>query len=137
MGWGAAAHPSQLNTCDVIISRFDKTNTVIDEDFGQPVGMTERLVDVTVSGQVAIGEMTDVDMEGSGGVDRSSGHIVFDKSVLDDSSVTIAPGDKISSLCGVTVDYIITGVSNESPLNGVFLLTVVEFSEDYEDEASV
>ena len=127
----ATRTPVHMNLITVILNRYDKITTIMDEDFMEPVG--SRVYESrTVYAQVVYGMQEELTASYAGDISKVKGHLTFRKS---DVLITIQIGDRIISIDGETVDYEISEVRNTGHLRGGVNLLMAFFTEPSERDS--
>ena len=127
--------PSRMNLLDITIVPRSTANTIIDDDFDEPIAKIVDGTTLNLRGQIKNERDDRLKLSRTGDTGDSTGRLVFKKQYLDDLVVTLAKGDRITSVGGVTFDAEIIEIRPKAPLNGVFLFYEVHFQERMDTHA--
>lgn len=140
--FGPIDAPFRMNLVDIEIKTLIVADTIIDEDYGQPVTEKNREVIVTLKGQVNFGPgKTYLEMVRSrssnysmmGDVPKSQNHILFKNTTLADAGYTPKKDDVVLSCAGVPCGFIIKQVKPYAPLRGAMRLTECQLRTNDEE----
>lgn len=131
--------PMLMNLVEIKIRKESIENTVWDDVFKEPVGTKNFSSEITIKGQANLGSKRYYQLSRSltGDTERSSIYLVFRTADLEEQGVEITKGDRVVKVADRNVNFEVTQVRPESPLNGRFLLTYVELETVVEERASV
>ena len=137
-----ATLPYRINTVTIKIKQMQTGSSAMheDPDFAEPAAPIEFGSEITVQGQVNLMNRNyeQFFMSLTGNKKIANGHLVIKGPITDTGGtlITLRPGDKVTEIAGVTVNYFLKEVRPESPLNGSFLLWYCEFTENDETRES-
>lgn len=137
-----AVLPYRINTVTIKMRQvlISSSELVEDQYYQEPAAPVSFGTEFSVEGQVNLmnRNFEQYMLSFTGNKKDASGHLVIKNPIVDTggNSITLKPGDKITEIAGVAVDYFIKEVRPESPLNGSFLLWYVEFSSNEQTKES-
>lgn len=120
----------------VVIEQIREEETVIDPDFGTPVGNIQRTEQFEIQAQINFLRKKNriLTPTKSGDEEKTKGRMLVAKKDLDKSGITLKKGDKIIEAGpegnALQIDGFIREIRGESPLRGQFLFIVAVFEED-------
>ncbi len=130
--------PFLMNLVVIRIQKVVVEDTVWDDVFREPIGNKALSQEIEVKGQVNLGSKKFYELARTltGDVGRSNMYLVFRTSDLEKQGVEIVKGDRVVKIADQVVDFEVTEIRPESPLNGRFLLKYVELEHVKEKRAS-
>ena len=123
-----------IEPSDIVIEQLDKSSTIYDEDSREPIKQVRRSVPVLLEAQVSWSrtKRTGFSRGAQGGVSKeASGYLVFMRRDVADAGVTLARGDRITSIADGAVDPVLflTGEQKAGHLSNVANLEIWDFSD--------
>lgn len=140
-----AGLPLRLNKARIIIKNLQRSNTVRDPHFREPIGQKSFSDDIEVYGQIRFFSSKyvykELDRTITGDREKVAGRITFKRTDLVKQGVSINKGDKIVSVGRVGQEIMINGrviaVNPYAFRKGINLLVSVEFTHDYDTKESI
>lgn len=143
--------PARTNPVRIKFQRLNRTDVVIDEDFGEPIGGDILQTEIIeFEGQVNLrgGPYKRRSPSLSGDEGATNGHLVLvleemieaglaTGSVGDEVEFVLQKGDRIVQIASQVVGFEIIEIRPESPLDGDFLLVYIGFKQGAEERTGV
>lgn len=131
-------YPLRMNLTSVKVSQLKAASAVqADPDYRRPRTETKFMAETELRCQVAYNAYNAYSPRQAGDASRSSGHLTFRKSYLDDKGVTLKIGDKVTAVLdrGVTfrtVDFRLVQVrpAGHLPNPGLVIADFVDAREE-------
>ena len=105
--------PRLIHPVPVVIEQFLPSQTIVDDDFREPVQHAARAAQVTVDGQPKWGADESSQPTRGGVEEGSDGYVLFRYKDLDDAGVTLKRSDRFVSIGGLNTDVYITRLRPE------------------------
>jgi len=123
------AIPKRMNLVSVKLRRYEKTSTIMDDDFSEPVSQQVLTVGDTVKAQVVYGFQEELIPSYGGDKTKVKGHLTLRRS---DIVTSLQKGDRITEIAGESYNYEIDEVRNSGHLRGGPNLIMAFFVEPSE-----
>lgn len=124
--------PFLVQPVDVVVEQLDADATVYDENAREAIGQVARSDAITLSAQISYGKTDGPAWKfgGQGGVSSdSTGRVAFLKRTLDAAGVTLARGDRITSVAGNVQNLYLTEEKLTGHMSGATNLIVWRFED--------
>lgn len=124
--------PFLVQPVDVIIEQLNEGSTVYDENAREAIGQVARAAPITLSAQVSYSKTDGPSWKfgGQGGVSSDSlGRVAFMKRTLDAAGITLARGDRITSIAGNAQNLYLTEEKLAGHFSGVTNIIVWRFED--------
>lgn len=128
-----AITPRLIAPSAVVVEQVNKAATTFDANAREPVRSVARTSAVTLRAQVSWSSNRRLAFKagGQGGVNtEATGYLVFLRRDLAAAGVTLAEGDKVSSIAGISCDppVYLTGLQNAGHHDGTSHLVIWDFA---------
>lgn len=100
--------PNLIHPVPIEIEKIDSGETIMDEDYREPVQQSRRAAKITVNGQVKWGMEKGLSAASGGPEEHYDGYVLFRYTDLTAASVLIERNDRFTSIDGIETDvYVI------------------------------
>jgi len=121
--------PLRMNPVTVKLRKYEKTATIMDDDFNEPQSVRNYSTEYEVRCQVVYGIQDKVVSEYTGDASLVKGHLTFRKR---DVTTVIETGDRIVEIAGESFEYEIDEIRRSGHLKGRANLLMAFFVEPVE-----